>query len=256
MTAAPSGALPGHEHQFGMAILAAEGPGVAEPQGRQQVQRGGVGTPVRHREADQHVVGRILGVLDLHVEVAVLVEDARVEQLILQLVLSALAVDLDQLLVGKRRLRILVEALEVRVGRRGIDVEVIFLQVLAVVALGAGQAEGALLEDRIALVPEREREAEPLVVVRDAHQPVLSPAVNPRTRVVVGKIIPGLAGRAVILAHRAPLAFAQVRAPPPPVSFARAFIFQSLLFRVHRLSGVPGGRRERPDPAGRANKGV
>ena len=53
-------------------------------------------------------------------------------------------------------------------GRRRVEVEIIFLHVLAVVALGAGQSERALLEDRIALVPECERKAEALVIVRDA----------------------------------------------------------------------------------------
>ncbi len=43
-----------------------------------------------------------------------------------------------------------------------VQVEVVLLDVLSVVPLTVGQAEQALLEDRVLPVPEREREAEPL----------------------------------------------------------------------------------------------
>ena len=62
-----------------------------------------------------------------------------------------------QLAVGERRLRVLVEHLHVRVGRRAVEVEVVLLDVLAVVPLAVGEAEQPLLEDRILAVPERER---------------------------------------------------------------------------------------------------
>ena len=48
---------------------------------------------------------------------------------------------LDQVAIGILRLRILVEVLHVRVGRRAVEVEVIFLDVFAMVAFGVGQAE-------------------------------------------------------------------------------------------------------------------
>ena len=41
------------------------------------------------------------------------------------------------------------------------QIEVALLDVLAVVALVAGEAEHPLLQDRITCVPEREREADP-----------------------------------------------------------------------------------------------
>ena len=76
-----------------------------------------------------------LGVLDDDVEVAVLVEDAGVEQLELGALAAAAAVLLDQPAVGKLGLRILVEELHVGVRRRVVEVEVVLLDVLAVVAL-------------------------------------------------------------------------------------------------------------------------
>jgi hypothetical protein len=71
--------------------------------------------------------------------------------------------------------------------RRGVQVPPVLLDVLAVVALVTGEAEGTLLEDRVAAVPERERQAQQLVLVADAAEPVLAPAVRPRSRVVVRK---------------------------------------------------------------------
>ena len=73
-----------------------------------------------------------------------------------------------ELAVRKRRLRVLVEQAHVRVGRRVVDVEVVLLHVLAVIALVRVDAEQPLLQVRIALVPERGREAQQLVAVADA----------------------------------------------------------------------------------------
>ena len=45
---------------------------------------------------------------------------------------------------------------------RAVEVEVVLLDVLAVVALAVGEAEQPFLQDRILAVPQREREAEDL----------------------------------------------------------------------------------------------
>ena len=71
----------------------------------------------------------------------------------------------DQVVIGIGRLRVLVQILHVRVRRRAVEVEVVLLDVLAVVALAVGQPEQPLLEDRVAAVPQRQREAELLLVV-------------------------------------------------------------------------------------------
>ena len=197
------------------------------------MKRGRIGTPVDGGEADEDVLGVGLGVLDRHVEVAVLVEDARVEEFVLHLGFAALGVGVHEVLVGEGGLWVFVVALEVGVAGRPIHVEVVFLHVLAVVALAAGESEGAFLEDGVFLVPEREREAEALVVVRKAEQTVLAPAVGARAGVVVRKVVPRLARGAVVLADGAPLAFAQVRAPTPPVSLAFVFLLETGLFGVH-----------------------
>ena len=111
------------------------------------------------------------------------------------------------------------------------------------VALVAGQAEDPLLEDRVAAVPEREPEAEPLLDVREAGQAVLAPAVGARAGVVVGQVVPGGAARAVVLADGPPLALAQVRPPEVPV----AGLAQPVLELPERLDALAlGAHREVP----------
>ena len=154
------------------------------------------------------------------------------------------AVLLDQPRVRERRLGILVEHLHVGVRRRGVEVEVVLLDVLAVIALAAGEPEEALLEDRIAPVPQGQREAEPPVVVGDPGDPVLAPAVGARARVVVREEIPGRPVGAVVLAHRAPLALGQVGPPAPPVDVVAFGLPESLLLcgerRRRRLGSCRG----------------
>ena len=190
-----------------------------EPQRRQDVQRRVVRPAVVDRDAHQDVVRRALRVLDLHVEVAVLVEHARVQQL--ELRVSAPASVVHQRVVRIRPLRVLVEALHVGVRGRGVQVEPVLLDVLAVVALAVGQPEEALLEDRVLAVPQRQRQAQPLLIVGDARDPVLAPAVRARARLVVREGIPRVAVCRVVLAHRAPLALGQIRTPRLPRRGAR-----------------------------------
>src|SRR5207302_7164799 len=73
-----------------------------------------------------------------------------------------------------------------------------------------------LLEDGITPIPERQREAQELLVVADPGQPVLSPAVGARAGMVVWEIVPRRAVVTVILAHRPPLPLAEVGPPLLP----------------------------------------
>ncbi len=212
--------LAGPRAQGGAARVAPPRPGVPEPERGQEVERGGEGAAVVYGDQDEHVVGRGLRVLDEDVEVAVLVEDARVDELELGLVAPAAPALLQQRGVGEGGLRVLVERPHVRVRRRGVEVVVELLDVLAVVALLAREAEEALLQDRVLLVPEREGEAERLLVVRDAEEAVLPPAVGAGPRVVVREVAPGVAVFAVVLAHGRPLPLAQVRPPLRPPRLA------------------------------------
>jgi hypothetical protein len=87
---------------------------------------------------DVEVIGRCLGELHQDVEVTILVEDARVDQLVFRCTPIAAAVLLHERGIREGRLRILVQVLHVRMRRGGIEVEVVLLDVLAVIALVAG----------------------------------------------------------------------------------------------------------------------
>src|SRR5262249_32934455 len=121
----------------------------------------------------------------------------------------------------------------VRVGGRGIQIEIVFLNVLSVVALIPGEAEEPLFENRIASVPERDGEADVLVAVADSGDAVLTPAVGSRAGVIVRKMLPGGSAGTIVLADCSPLAFADVGSPFLPMPAPRARFFQPEFFRFH-----------------------
>ena len=114
--------------------------------------------------------------------------------------------------------------------RNVIDVEVVFLDILAVIALGIGQAEQPLLQDRVPFIPQRESQAQPLLVVADPGKTILTPPVGARARLIMREVRPGVSAVAVVLANRPPLTFAQVRPPSPP-GLTRTRLSQSSLDR-------------------------
>src|SRR5262249_13843761 len=136
-------------------------------------------------------------------------------------------------------LGILVQAFHVRVGRGAVEVEVVLLHVLAVVALAVGQPEQPLFQDRILPVPQRQGEAEPLLVVGDARQAVLAPAVGSGARVVVREIVPGITVLAVVLPHGPPLPLAEVRPPPSPRPSELPRLVKSVMLCRHINPSLP-----------------
>src|SRR5262245_42741817 len=102
-------------------------------------------------------------------------------------------------------------------GRR-VEVVVAFLDVFAVIAFAVRQTEQTLLEDRIARVPHREAEAQSLLIVAESGDAVFAPTIGAAARMIVGEVVPGIAMRAVVLPHRAPLPLGQVRPPSLPSS--------------------------------------
>src|SRR4029077_4564857 len=94
--------------------------------------------------------------------------------------------------------------------------EVALLHVLTVVALGICQAEQALLQDRVPLVPQRESQAQTLLVVADPGDAVLTPPVRARPRLIMTEIRPGVFAVAVVFPDRPPLTLAEIRPPRTP----------------------------------------
>src|SRR5712691_2757252 len=156
--------------------------------------------------------------MDLDDPVAAVIEYPGVEQLVLRLESGARAVLGNKVLVGERGLRIVVPPAVPCVAGKRVQVPPVLLNVLAVISLSAGQAEGALLQERVAAVPQRQPQAQPLLHVAEAGQVVLAPPVGARTSVLERQVAPRLAVGAVILAYRPPLALADIWPPLVPLA--------------------------------------
>src|SRR4051812_27928292 len=181
------------------------------------MERRAIGPAVVRGDAEDQRGGVFFGNLDDDVEVAALIEDAGVDQLELGIVRAAAAIFVNQLTVGKRSLRVLVEQPLVGMTRYRVEIEVALFDVLAVIGLAGHQAEVTFLENRILLVPERQRPAEDLVAIAETGDAVLSPSKGLRAREIVREIRPGIAVRAVVLAHRSPGAVGEIWPPLAPV---------------------------------------
>ena len=129
------------------------------------MQRCRVGPRVADRTPQADVVDVGLRVVDSDLEVAVVVEDPRVEELVLSVEVAAPTVLVEQLLVGELGLRVRITPTHPRVCGGRVEIPPVLLRVFAMVAFVAVQAEDALLHDGIAPVPERECQAQSLLVV-------------------------------------------------------------------------------------------
>ena len=173
---------------------------------------------VARADADEDVIRRRLGVVRCDLPISIIVEHAGVEKLEFRLVAGALRVLLPQALIGELGLRIVITPAQPGIGRRRVERPPVFLSVLAVIALRPAEAEDSLLENRVASVPERESKTEALLAVAETGQAVFAPAVGARVGVIEGKVAPGVAVGAVVLAHRAPGPVGDVGADEFPVA--------------------------------------
>ncbi len=191
-------------------------PAVAEPKLRQQRELRPVGPAVVRRDRQQHVAGLCLRVFDEDVEVTAVRERAGIEQLVLRRADPAPAVLFHEIRIRERRLRILIEHLQIRMARRGVEIVVELLDVLTVIAFAVREPEEALFEDRVAAVPHRHAKAQPLLGIGETPDAVFTPAIHAAARVIVREVLPRVAVRAIVFAHGAPLALAQIRTPEFP----------------------------------------
>src|SRR5439155_15223388 len=100
---------------------------------------GGVGTTIGGSDTDQDVVSGGLGVFHDNVEIAILVEDPRVHELILAGMAVALPIFFHELAIGKRRLGILVQVFHIGVCRGGVEIEVVLLHIFAMIPFAPGE---------------------------------------------------------------------------------------------------------------------
>src|SRR3954454_10616431 len=118
-----------------------------------------------------------------------------------------------------------------------VQVVIILLDIFPVITLAIGQSEHPLLQDRVLAIPERQRKTQPLLIITDTGEPIFTPVIGARAGLIVSKIIPRVAVRAVILADSAPLPFAEIGPPRPPGNsrFPR-FVQSEFLSRVGRFN--------------------
>src|SRR5579859_2693406 len=125
-----------------------------------------------------------------------------------------------------------------------IEVEPVFLYVLAVVALVAGKAEHAFFQDGVAAIPQGQREHQKLVAIADSCDTVFTPAIGLAARHVVGKELPGAAIGTVIFAHAAPRTLADIGSPlAPGRDHSVIGLKQPLMFLAERLIRTFGSHR-------------
>src|SRR6516225_4833292 len=132
-------------------------------------------------------------------------------------------------------------------GRRAVEIEIIFFDILAVIALGIGQSEEALLQDRVLSVPQGNSKAQPVVVVAETGEAVLAPVIGTGAGLIVGEVVPRITVLAVVLADRAPLSFAEIRPPLLPGHPLLARLVETPLLRGFRFQASLV--RQRPPPA-------
>ncbi len=218
-----------------MPVLLSEGPNISKPKRRQEIELRFFRPAIPGRDLDQNIFRRGLGIFHEHIEIAVLIEYARIHELEFLLTLSPLAIFFDELVVREGRLGIFVQVLHVGMRRRRIEVEVILLHVLAMIAFMARQPKQAFLQNMIAPIPKRQREANPLMAVANPPDAVLPPAIRARPCHVVRKIFPRGSARTVILANRSPLPLGEIRPPALPMLGSLVGFLQALFFGCHEV---------------------
>ena len=75
-------------------------------------------------------------------------------------------------------------------GGGGIEIVIELFAILAMIALAIGQAKQALLENRIAFVPEGKRKAKSLVMISESGDAILAPSIRTTAGMIVGEISP------------------------------------------------------------------
>src|SRR5215510_12608484 len=110
-------------------------------------------TTIAHFDAYADIFRAGLGILDKDVKIALRIEDARIEQFILPLIMAPLSTLLDELLIGIGLLRIFIEILHIGMRWRGVEIEIVLLHILAMIGLRRDQAKQPLFQNRIFTIP-------------------------------------------------------------------------------------------------------
>ena len=168
-------------------LLVTPVPDIAQPERRNQAELRLIGPAVDHANADEQVFRAGFGVINENVEVTVVIKDSGLHQLVFGLIAAAATVLFHQVLVGEFLLRVLVQTPHEAVGWGVEQVKEIVLEVFAVVALTIGQAKGPLFQDRVTAIPKGQAKTKQPLLITDAKQAILAPAITTHAGVVMGE---------------------------------------------------------------------
>jgi hypothetical protein len=129
-------------------------PTIPKPHGGQQVDFARFGSCVADGDANADVVARDLGVIDIDLPVAILVEYSGVDQFIFRPGFAAFRILLPQRGVWKRGLGIMIAPAQPRRCGCAVDIPPVLLGVLSVIAFRTVQAKNPFLQEGIASVLE------------------------------------------------------------------------------------------------------
>src|SRR5438876_10237475 len=116
-------------------------PGVAKPERRQYIKRRGFRSTIYDSDAYKDILGRSLGVFNIHVEIAVSVEYTCVNQFIFGHAAPATTILFYQLSIGIPGLGIFIQVFHIAMSRSIVKVVVVFFNVFSMVAFWPGQAK-------------------------------------------------------------------------------------------------------------------
>ena len=128
-------------------------PGISKPEAGKHHDGGGLVRPICDSNSHMNIVGRLFRILRNDIEISILREHPGVNKLVLRKLQTAPAVFLDELIVGECCLGVLIKRLEVRMGRRGVEVIITLFAIFAVIAFRAGESEETFLQYGILSVP-------------------------------------------------------------------------------------------------------
>src|SRR5678816_2631356 len=174
-----------------------------------------------------------------------MIKNTGVHQLELRFVPGTPAVLIDQPLIRKRLLRIVIPPPQPRMARQPIQIPPILLHILAMISLRTGKAEHALLQDRINAIPQRQRQTQIMMNIRQPRHTVFIPAVRPRPCMIMRKEAPGITVVAIVLAYGAPGTLREIWAPLIPRIRLRQIVLRasSGLSEPAMLGGAISGWR-------------
>jgi len=121
------------------------------------------------------------------------------------------------------------------VGRGIVNVEMCFLQTLAMISLWVAQAEQSLLQKGILLVPEGKSDVLQAMAITDTSNAVFTPSERSGSSLIVGEVTPSITIVGVIFSDGSPLPFGGVASPSLPVLLAFAVLLQTFLLLAEVL---------------------